>query len=312
MELGNTTATDRYLTIQTGQSLSGVRLRNLSANSGWTVLNNPTSPAGSALQFLFHNLDPVGAPQMSLTQLGYLGIGTTTPLGRLDVRDGPVTLTVNGNQDRVTMYLTGGSGNLAIKNNSGNVVASMTSSDYGAGPSGEFRVNNSSGQYRGGISVNANGKCVVEGDIVKINGGADIAESFDVLSAGAVAPQPGMVVSIDAGGSGKLRVSHAAYDRAVAGIISGADGINPGLTLGQKGSIADGEYPVAMTGRVYVFVDAEAGGPVKPGDLLTTSATPGYAMRVTDFSAAPGATIGKAMTGLESGRGLVLVLVGLR
>jgi hypothetical protein len=50
---------------------------------------------------------------------------------------------------------------------------------------------------------------------------------------------------------------------------------------------------------------------VQPGDLLTTSQVPGHAMKA-DRAKASGATLGKAMTRLESGRGLVLVLVTLQ
>ena len=52
--------------------------------------------------------------------------------------------------------------------------------------------------------------------------------------------------------------------------------------------------------------------PIAPGDLLTTADVPGHAMKVTDFPRAQGAIIGKAMTALESGRGMVLVLVSLQ
>ena len=55
-----------------------------------------------------------------------------------------------------------------------------------------------------------------------------------------------------------------------------------------------------------------ANGPIKPGDLLTTSATPGYAMKVADHAKAQGAILGKAMTGLKAGQGFVLVLVSLQ
>jgi hypothetical protein len=147
---------------------------------------------------------------------------------------------------------------------------------------------------------------------LKLTGGADIAEPFDIAPAADIAPDPGMVVAIDPATPGALVVCSRAYDRTVAGIISGAGGVNTGMTLAQKGSIADGEHPVALTGRVYCHVDAEAGGAVVPGDLLTTSNTPGHAMKVTDHTQASGAIIGKAMTRLEKGRGLVLVLVSLQ
>ena len=76
----------------------------------------------------------------------------------------------------------------------------------------------------------------------------------------------------------------------------------------QRGTVADGEHPVALTGRVWCWYDASCGA-TEPGDRLTTSATAGHAMKVTDVSRAPGAVIGKAMTMLAEGRGLVLVLV---
>jgi hypothetical protein len=68
---------------------------------------------------------------------------------------------------------------------------------------------------------------------------------------------------------------------------------------------------VALSGRVYVLADA-SGGPIRPGDLLTTSNSPGYAMKVSDYARAQGAVIGKAMSPLKEGKGMVLVLVTLQ
>ena len=91
-----------------------------------------------------------------------------------------------------------------------------------------------------------------------------------------------------------------------------SNGVRPGLVLGQKGSVADGAQPVASVGRVYVWCDADSGGSIQGGDLLTTSATPGHAMKVSDHSRANGAVLGKALSSLQGGRGLVLVLVSLQ
>jgi hypothetical protein len=148
-----------------------------------------------------------------------------------------------------------------------------------------------------------------ECDVLEINGGSDIAEPFDVKYAGEI--RSGMVMSIDPENPGNLRLSDQAYDRCVAGIISGAGGINPGMIMGQTGTIADGEYPVALTGRVYCWADASTGS-IQPGDLLTTSDIPGHAMKVADYEKAQGAVIGKAMSALETGQGLILVLVSLQ
>jgi len=120
-----------------------------------------------------------------------------------------------------------------------------------------------------------------------------------------------MVVSIDPANPGKLQLSAQAYDHRVAGIISGAGGVNSGMVMRHEGTLADGKQPVALSGRVYCWVDASQGA-IEPGDLLTTSGTPGHAMKVGDSAKAQGAIIGKAMTGLKEGKGLVLVLVTLQ
>jgi len=69
---------------------------------------------------------------------------------------------------------------------------------------------------------------------------------------------------------------------------------------------------VALAGRVYCNVDATY-GEVSPGDLLTTSPIPGYAMVVRDYAKAQGAILGKAMEQLPQGeKGQILVLVTLQ
>ena len=147
---------------------------------------------------------------------------------------------------------------------------------------------------------------------VRITGGSDFSEPFPVHGGTKQErPQQGMIVSIDPAVPGRLVISRTAYDRKVAGIISGAGGINPGMVMGQPGTLASGKVPVALSGRVYCKADA-AYGAISPGDLLTTSNTPGHAMRVTDYTRAHGAVLGKAMSGLQNGRGLVLVLVSLQ
>lgn len=186
--------------------------------------------------------------------------------------------------------------------------------DQSAG-GGPRMVINSNGNI--GIGVNdpqealhINGS--VRSKTVIIEGGADVAERYDIASPVGMETKPGMVVSIDPTNLGKLMISDIAYDRKVAGVISGADGVAPGLILGHDGTVADGETPVANVGRVWCYVDADEGGPVTAGDLLTTATTPGHAMRVDDQARSQGAVLGKAMSSLESGRGLVLVLVSLQ
>jgi hypothetical protein len=144
--------------------------------------------------------------------------------------------------------------------------------------------------------------------ILEITGGSDLAEPFEFSDGEPV--EEGSVVSIDPENPGKLRLSNEPYDMRVAGIVSGAGGVRPGLSMNQAGAFPQGRL-VALTGRVYCRVDASYGS-IRPGDLLTSSPTPGYAMKVTDHEKAQGAILGKAMTGLEQGTGLLLVLVTLQ
>ena len=148
--------------------------------------------------------------------------------------------------------------------------------------------------------------------VLEITGGSDLSEGFEIRGIKEkLLPSPGMVVNIDPDNPGDLMVSNKAYDRRVAGIISGAGGVKPGMLMGQKDSMADGTNPLDLTGRVYCWVDT-SGGSIEPGDLLTTSSTPGHAMKVWDYNRAQGAILGKAMTSLKDHRGLVLVLVYLQ
>jgi hypothetical protein len=155
------------------------------------------------------------------------------------------------------------------------------------------------------------GPVKIEGAL-EIRGGADLSEAFDIRAASPnVEPAAGMLVCIDREHQGGLTVSREAYDRCVAGIISGAGGIRPAMVMGQEEHKEESGLPVALSGRVYCMADT-SNGAIEPGDLLTSSSIPGHAMKVTDYERAQGAVIGKAMSALEEDRGMVLVLVNLQ
>jgi hypothetical protein len=159
----------------------------------------------------------------------------------------------------------------------------------------------------GGYAAFFDGKAGTK--ILEIRGGADLAERFEV--SGGEAPEPGTLMAIDPDNPGHLRPSDQPYDARVAGVVSGAGDVQPGLTLYQEGVI-EGDAVVAIAGRVYVRAEALS-APIQPGDLLTTSGiAAGHAMKASDRERAYGAVIGKAMTGLSEGKGLVLVLVNLQ
>lgn len=141
------------------------------------------------------------------------------------------------------------------------------------------------------------------GDIILRN--ADAAEDFDVCGEGI---EPGSVLVIDDNGS--LRMSDTAYDRRVAGVVSGDGPFKPGIILDRQAGIP-GREPVALVGKVQVKADASS-VPITVGDLLTTSDVPGHAMRAEDPQRAFGSVIGKALAPLEQGFGSVPILVSLQ
>ncbi len=144
--------------------------------------------------------------------------------------------------------------------------------------------------------------------VVQIGEGLDYSETFPITQEEVT---PGTVMSIDAANKGYLTVCTEAYDSKVAGIVAGANGLGSGIKLGSSTEIA-GDHAIALAGRVYCKVDTRYGD-IEPGDLLTTSPTPGHAMVVKDYNRAAGAILGKAMEGIAGGeKGQILVLVTLQ
>jgi len=148
------------------------------------------------------------------------------------------------------------------------------------------------------------GDVEVTGDIRLTN--ADCAEDFNICSD--VTVEPGTVMVL--GEKDTLFPSQRAYDKCVAGVISGAGDYKPGIVLDKQQS-ENNRQPIALLGKVYCKVDASY-APIEVGDLLTTSDTPGYAMKTIDPFKAFGAVIGKALRPLTEGQGLIPILIALQ
>jgi hypothetical protein len=242
---------------------------------------------------------------------GRLGVGTQNPIAPIhavSATDAAIVGQHTGNWVGVYGESQSYQGVLG-KSVGGTGVAGEGGGAFNAGVAGYSTNANGWGGYfknnAGGVALYADGKATVR--TLDILGGADIVEGFET---GPHTAEPGTVMVIDASRPGSLRTSTRPYDSRVAGVVSGAGGIAPGLHMGQDG-VLDGETPIAMSGRVYVRCSTE-NGPITPGDLLTTAGAAGCAMRASDASRSHGAVIGKAMTALERGPGLVLVLVNLQ
>ena len=241
-------------------------------------------------------------PGIVISPVGTVSVG---PIPNTSTLEPKATLQVHGDYyGRGHLYLH------AFEGDGQNGTAYIQARDLpnGRPPSSSIRLvlrTQFNGEVRNGIEISPDGN-TVKLHVLEILGGADVAEPFPVGSADV---PKGAVLVIDEEHPGQLKLSDRAYDTRVAGIVSGANGVKPGLTLSQQG-VLEGGQNVALSGRVYVLADA-ANAPIRPGDLLTTSAVSGHAMKVTDSAKAQSAIIGKAMSRLDEGKGMVLVLVTL-
>ena len=294
-------------------SLAGFSLT--SGNNNIEIGNSGTSGDNGVIR--------IGTPgtQTSTFLAGQVGLGGATP---------QQTLSLNGglNIDQASQNIGSVANGLTFGSSSGEGIASLRA----GGHSDSFGLNFYT-DFAKRMTIMQNGNDVQVGSLksgvtsvsfynatdnapmhiscssITILGGSDLAEPFQISASDQNVPE-GAVVVIDEQNPGHLKLSDEPYDPHVAGVISGANGIHPGIQMQQQGLLEGGKN-VALTGRVYVQADA-SNGPIKPGDLLTTSGIPGRAMRVSDHLQAQGAILGKAMTGLSEGKGMVLVLVTLQ
>lgn len=226
-------------------------------------------------------------------ETGTLSVGSVETAGRLHVRSG-------NNNIRAILDAVDG---LTLKSQAGADMVRLNTDEAhvtigGVGQDGTLSVCDSGGQTR----IEMTGQ---NGDIRFA--GADLAEEFTVAHQAVSSATAGMVMVLD--DVGTMTPCTKAYDQRVVGVIAGAGDYRPAMILDQQDS--KNRRPVAMVGKVSCYVCANA-GPVRIGDLLTTSDTSGYAQVASQRDRALGCIIGKALGPLESGSGLIPVLVNLQ
>ncbi|MDR7665921.1 hypothetical protein RG963_09080 [Methanosarcina sp. Z-7115] len=282
---------------------------------------------------------------------GFVGIGTTAPKCKLDVNgtinasalhveatDRP-TIMAQGNFGGLVSGSAGGNGvfgtNIYMDFNNQLKTAGTHTANYGyAGmhatwgnihfyaangntnengsinPESRLFIRGSDGSIGIGTAtpqakLEVNGDLKVTGDVI-LTGGADCAEDFEISSLDPV--EPGTVMTLN--DDGKLVQSKQPYDKKVAGVVSGAGDLKPGLILRrQQGHL--NRVPLALIGRANCKIDADYAS-IEVGDLLTTSLTPGHAMKADNPVKAFGAVIGKALRSLKTGRELIPILIALQ
>jgi hypothetical protein len=256
-----------------------------------------------------------GGPNVYVATLSdNVGIGTTTPLQRLQIGSNAAASTAT--PDAISLggtYSSTAGANPKLRlfdNNSGAVYGLGVASnqfDFMT-PAGTRYVWSVNGVEK--MRLSDVGNITVAGDIeatgtikAKYQDVAEWVPSTQDLPAGTV-------VVLDHERSNHVVASSQTYDTRVAGVVSA----QPGLILGQAGA---GKLMVATTGRVRVKVDATH-TPIKIGDLLVTSFGQGLAMKSMPIDLGgtpihrPGTIIGKALEPLEKGTGEILVLLSLQ
>jgi hypothetical protein len=203
------------------------------------------------------------------------------------------------------IVLNGGANGLVrLSNDSGEtIVLDAQGGDLTLGKNGthgQISLRNSSGTET--LFLNAQ-----NGDIVLSN--ADCAEEFDIVENEEI--EPGDILVLDDEEEDMLRKSTASYDKKVAGVYSGAGGYKAALTLDKKKS-KNKRVPVALMGKVFCKAISDPRDPIQKGDMLTTSDIPGHAMKATDPLRSFGTTIGKALKPIQSGKGLIPIIVMLK
>jgi hypothetical protein len=117
----------------------------------------------------------------------------------------------------------------------------------------------------------------------------------------------GDILAVSDMGGAVLTKTKEKYMTSVIGIVTG----KALITINNSGE-EEKIYPVALCGKVICKVDAKSGA-IKPGDLIVSSDNPGYGMKGTiDSFGKVGSVIGKALEGIESGSGNIMVFISAK
>jgi hypothetical protein len=139
-------------------------------------------------------------------------------------------------------------------------------------------------------------KALWAGGELRFGSADDLAEMTPVQAEDNL--EPGDVVVIDNPPDNRVLLAKSCqpYDSRVAGVI--ADPTTSGLIIGGSHPTdvnRDDLKPLALAGRVLTKVILENGS-INAGDYLTTSSTPGHAMKASS----PGSILGKALQSFQS------------
>ena len=271
--------------------------RNVEGNGGFHV-HNPWGNSGT----------PQGAADRNRLELGYRTAGGQDLWGQLVIH-GPTGRVGIGTVNPQEKFVVAGGGARINGVTVGTDVAGLNYAfEYETVGVSQTNFNlrlqspNAIVFHTGGTPPGEKVLITADGDIRLL--GADCAEFFEAEDPEAI--DPGTVLVI--GENGSLRPCEEEYDKRVAGVVSGAGGLRPAIVLDQNAEEVG--VPLALNGKVNCKAEAET-SPIEVGDLLTTSAATGHAMKASDAGRYMGSILGKALAPLTEGSALIPVLVSL-
>jgi hypothetical protein len=225
--------------------------------------------AGTVTTAAQPNITSVGTLS-SVTVTANVAGGNLTTAGQVvatgNVSGGNLVVTGNIIDSAALEIITGSNGNITLSPNGNGVI--VASKDIRNGQANGVGNIGTVGGYFNTIFAKATS--------------AQYADLAEMYVSDADYP-PGTVVEF--GGDKEVTISSVSHSTAVAGIVS----TNPSYLMN---STQAGEHvlPIALTGRVPCQVQ----GPVRKGDVLVASATPGVAQRI-GMNWQPGCVVGKSM-----------------
>lgn len=311
------------------------------STAGYIVVEQDAAISGGRVlgRYVFYLNTPTTTNKevLRIAGEGNVGIATNTPKAKLEVggtfRSTSSTSVPDGSGPGIEIYYNSGSGagtinaydrsgsykKLELYGNPTTINESMSGSgNVGIGVSNPTARLDVAGNIKAALSnslafggttywmlYNSSSKEI----------GYDVAELFETNEE----VEPGDLLVVDS--NGKLRKSNKPNDTKIAGIVSSTPAI---VFEGNELQIAPKPFefkkgfkpPITLAGRVICNVLCE-NGPIEPGDLLTTSPNPGYAMKAQPINIGgieiyrPGTIVGKALEPLKEGKGKILVLVCL-